>query len=39
MPTNWTDKVRNAITNLKTKTDWVVEPDQALAIIDDIVEA
>ncbi len=32
------DKVRNAITNLETKTGRVLEPNQALAIIDDIVE-
>jgi hypothetical protein len=38
MPTDWTDKVRNVITNLETKTDRVLEPDQALAIIDDVVE-
>jgi hypothetical protein len=39
MPTGWADKVRNAITHLeKTKTDRVLEPDQALAIIDDVVE-
>jgi hypothetical protein len=38
MPTDWTDKVRNAITNLETKTDRVLEPDQALVIIDDVVE-
>jgi hypothetical protein len=38
MPTDWTDKVRDAITNLETKTDRVLEPDQALAIIDDVVE-
>jgi hypothetical protein len=38
MPTDWTDKVRNAITNSETKTDRVLEPDQALAIIDDVVE-
>jgi hypothetical protein len=38
MPTHWTDKVRNAITNLGTKTDRVLEPAQALAIIDDVVE-
>jgi hypothetical protein len=37
MPTDWTDKVRNAITNLETKTARVLEPNQALAIIDDIV--
>jgi hypothetical protein len=27
-----------AITNLETKTERVLEPDQALAIIDDVVE-
>jgi hypothetical protein len=38
MPTNWADKVRAAITNLETKADRVLEPDQALALIDDVVE-
>ena len=38
MPTDWADKVRAAITNLETKADRVLEPDQALAIIDDVVE-
>ena len=38
MPTDWADKGRAAITNLETKTDRVLEPDQALAIIDDVVE-
>jgi hypothetical protein len=38
MPTDWADKVRDAITNLETKTDRVLEPDQALALIDDVVE-
>ena len=38
MPTDWADKVRNAITNLEIKTDRVLEPGQALAIIDDVVE-
>jgi hypothetical protein len=38
MPTDWTDKVRAAITNLETKAARVLEPNQALAIIDDIVE-
>ena len=37
MPTDWADKVRAAITNLETKTDRVLEPDKALAIIDDVV--
>jgi hypothetical protein len=37
MPTDWTDKVRNAITNLETKTDRLLEPDQAPALIDDVV--
>jgi hypothetical protein len=34
----WADKVAAAITNLETKTDRVLEPDRALAIIDDVVE-
>jgi hypothetical protein len=38
MPTNWADTVRDAITNLEIKTSRVLEPDQALAIIDDVVE-
>jgi hypothetical protein len=38
MPIDWTDKVRNAIANLETKTGRVLEADQALAIIDDVVE-
>jgi hypothetical protein len=38
MPTDWADKVRDAITNLETKTGSVFEPDQMLAIIDDVVE-
>jgi hypothetical protein len=38
MPTDWNDKVRDAITNLEIKTDRVLESDQALAIIDDVVE-
>jgi hypothetical protein len=38
MPTDWADKVRDAITNLETKTGRVLEPDQALALIDDVVE-
>jgi hypothetical protein len=38
MPTDWTDKVRAAITNLELKHDRVLEPDQALALIDDVVE-
>ena len=37
MPTDWADKVRNAITRLETKNDRVLEPDQALALIDDVV--
>jgi hypothetical protein len=32
MPTDWADKVRNAITHLGTKKERVLEPDQALAI-------
>jgi hypothetical protein len=38
MPTNWTDQVSNAIANLQTKIGRVLEPDQALAIIDEVVE-
>jgi hypothetical protein len=38
MPTDWADKVRDAITNLEIKTDRVLEPKQSLAIIDDVVE-
>jgi hypothetical protein len=38
MPPNWAEKVRDAITNLETKGDRVLEPDQALAIIDDVVD-
>ena len=37
MPTDWAAQVRNAITNLEIKTDRVLEPDKALAIIDDVV--
>jgi hypothetical protein len=35
---NWADKVRAAITNLEAKNGRVLEPEQALALIDDIVE-
>jgi hypothetical protein len=38
MPTDWTDKVRHAITNLEAKSARLLEPGQALAIIDDVVE-
>ena len=38
MPTDWAAKVRDAITNLEIKTGRVLEPDQALALIDDVVE-
>jgi hypothetical protein len=38
MPTDWADKVRAAITDLETKSRRVLEPDQALALIDDVVE-
>jgi hypothetical protein len=38
MPTNWIDKVRHAITNLEAKSTRLLEPGQALAIIDDVVE-
>ena len=37
MPTDWADKVRAAITHLETKNRRVLEPDQALALIDDVV--
>jgi hypothetical protein len=37
MPTDWVEKVRNAIANLEAKNDRVLEPYQALAIIDDVV--
>jgi hypothetical protein len=37
MPNDWAVKVSNAINNLKLKTDRVVEPDQSLALIDDVV--
>jgi hypothetical protein len=38
MPTDWAAKVRDAITNLEIKTGRVLEPDQALALIDDVVK-
>ena len=38
MPTNWTDQVSNSISNLEIKIGRVLEPGQALAIIDDVVE-
>jgi hypothetical protein len=38
MPTDWANEVKAAITHLQTKTHRVLEPDQALAIIDDVVE-
>jgi hypothetical protein len=37
MPTDWTDKVRNAITTLETRSK-VLEAGQALAIVEDVVE-
>ena len=37
MPNDWAARVSNAINNLKRKTDRVVEPDQSLALIDDVV--
>jgi hypothetical protein len=37
MPTNWADKVKDAITNLE-RGGRVLEPSQSLAIIDDVVE-
>jgi hypothetical protein len=39
MPIDWDDKVRGAINNLEIKTGRVLEPDQALALIDDVVTA
>ena len=39
MPTDWTDKVKDAIKNLETtKTDRVLDPVRSLSIIDDVVE-
>lgn len=38
MATDWADKVRTAITNLETRTGRMLGPDQALVLIDDIVE-
>jgi hypothetical protein len=38
MPTNWTDQVSNSISNQEIKIGRVLEPGQALAIIDDVVE-
>ena len=38
MPTDWAAKVRDAVTNLEIKTRRVLQPDQALALIDDVVE-
>jgi hypothetical protein len=35
---HWAEKVRVAIANLKTKTGRVLEPEQALSLVDDIVE-
>ena len=37
LPTDWADKVRDVITNLETKIDRVLGPNQSLAILDDIV--
>ena len=37
MPNDWAVKVSNAINSLKLKIDRVVEPDQSLALIDDVV--
>jgi hypothetical protein len=39
MPTDWEARVRDAVTNLELKTDRVLEPNQSLALIDDIVAA
>ena len=38
MPTDWADKVRAAIAKLEIRTGRVLEPDQALALIDDVVQ-
>jgi hypothetical protein len=38
MPTDWADKLRAVIIDLQTKKARVLEPDLALAIIDDVVE-
>ena len=38
MPIDLADKVRDAITHLETKTGRVLEPNLALAHIDDVVE-
>jgi hypothetical protein len=37
MPNDWATKVKDAITTLQRKTYRVVEPDQSLALIDDVV--
>jgi hypothetical protein len=37
MPTDWTDKVRDAITNLEINAGRVLKPAKALVIIDDVV--
>jgi hypothetical protein len=37
MPIDWFAKVRNAIMNLELKTQRVLDPDQSLALIDDVV--
>jgi hypothetical protein len=37
MPINWTRKVEDAITNLATKTNRVLSPARALAVIDDVL--
>jgi hypothetical protein len=38
MPTDWAAKARDAITHLELKIDRVLDPDRALALIDDVVE-
>jgi hypothetical protein len=37
MPNDWAARVSNAINNLKRKTNRVVDPEQSLALIDDVV--
>jgi hypothetical protein len=37
-PTDWASKVRDVVNNLETKTSRVLQPTQALALIDDVVE-
>jgi hypothetical protein len=37
MLSDWVAKVRDVITNLELKTNRVLEPDQSLALVDDVV--